>query len=1554
MVNEPLSMLLNDVSTLERARWFEILNASNASETLDELTRYCLDTLREMLPFHFAFFLLCDGERARLVLEQSRRVPPNLERALSALEMPREFFDTLSQPGALESLRVRVNEILRAHQVNGTLLIALTAGATTVGLLALAPDSHPEAQSFPLSQMASPEFLDAVGAVVGTGAKRLLKTELLHAREKAERVNQGALGEFTEAARTLAELTQRNHELERLQVISDHLNHGLIAPETANRVLDIVRELIHADAIAVQVIHATQSYATLVGARGFEADVTKWFACAPFQHELYQADGATVTASNLIEYMAQSKRILTTTDFAKVPDWNVTLFDALGYTALLAFPIQFDLRVHGLALCAWKNARGFDPHTLQLVENIAGQLGMALRQYRLLDDLRNRADLMQIVAQTSNWLQFAPRAEQALPRVIREIGAALKASYVVVQLWRGDHFEMVTASDARESHQCFGIAPYEKRLLASELPLVVNDVNAADVDAEQRAILLGLNMRASYAVRLYAHERALGLLFVNQDTPREWDTNDAQWIQAFAQQIAYALENKRLLDEVNQQVQESKTLGRVSRLIAAAMPPDRALYAVADQVARLFKADYVGFHLRKQDTLHLVAESRDLASTPVLPILPHHLQILEELIPIRVTNAEVDAANPAQREFLRKHGIVADLGVPLRAGNKALGILYISHHEPREWTDAQIQLAESFGQQIASALKTAQLHSELKIQVRDLRTLANDANMLARSRVPEVALPYAALDLRQLLGADYVGFHLVEGNELRVITENHHNLNEVRYPIKPYHQPILRDFQRIVITDRDVDAKNEMHRAMLAEYSLRADVAVPMVARGSAIGILFVSQATARQWQENEINLIETYAHYLAHVLENAQLLNEKEKRVLELSQLLEFSELTASIANQETLIEMALPLLNTLVGSDRVLALTFQDGQFHSLRSSDGQLFSAQPPPLTRGLRELIENRQPVLFDAAHPFPLDGAYATRMDFHAAKAFILIPLVMANETIGSLSFLFQTPQRFSDNAVRLAQSAGNQLAMALANSRLVQEQRTRLDKQSALSEFSLWCGTVRDSNTLEIEATQRVRVLLQVQATSIRQLHGTALTIGASDGYTNPEARAHPIVVNAPLERVLRHHKPYAISNLAQEKGVPAHWRERQMQEGFCSLLMLPMLAEHQVLGILTLFRDHVHTWQLNEIQFAQAVANTLALALSHVQQIEQVEHTSQELRATLDSVFSGVLTTDADGIIQSWNRAASDITDFTPDEMIGKRWDLEGPRVGTHKRDDNLIWEVMTEQRKQFSHAARTFRCADGREIQLREAAAPLLDLQGNVRGAVLAFWDWTMELETTRARLNQMSLLGHQLENKIGALLWGAEGLNNPTLKPSSRAEYMRLITDTRRELEQFSQELAALEREHVHNTIQDAPIELKKLVGTKIANWKLTHPEHHFRTRGAFDVVRGDEMRLAVVIDNLLDNACKYSPKGSTITVHAACPNSQQLRLTFHNQNVGNPLSRELQARLFERGARGDSDQPGSGLGLWLVRTKLDEIGGEVRVTSSARRGTSFIVTLNRPTR
>jgi signal transduction histidine kinase len=100
--------------------------------------------------------------------------------------------------------------------------------------------------------------------------------------------------------------------------------------------------------------------------------------------------------------------------------------------------------------------------------------------------------------------------------------------------------------------------------------------------------------------------------------------------------------------------------------------------------------------------------------------------------------------------------------------------------------------------------------------------------------------------------------------------------------------------------------------------------------------------------------------------------------------------------------------------------------------------------------------------------------------------------------------------------------------------------------------------------------------------------------------------------------------------------------------------------------------------------------------------------------------------------------------------------------------------------------------------------------------------------------------------------------------------------------------------------------------------------------------------DERLMVRILQNLVDNAVKFSPKNGRVCVRAT-PIDDQLRISVSDEGPGIPPA--LQSNVFDKFAAGDNLRRGSGLGLAFCKLAIEAHGGKIWVDSSAEQGTTF---------
>jgi signal transduction histidine kinase len=195
-----------------------------------------------------------------------------------------------------------------------------------------------------------------------------------------------------------------------------------------------------------------------------------------------------------------------------------------------------------------------------------------------------------------------------------------------------------------------------------------------------------------------------------------------------------------------------------------------------------------------------------------------------------------------------------------------------------------------------------------------------------------------------------------------------------------------------------------------------------------------------------------------------------------------------------------------------------------------------------------------------------------------------------------------------------------------------------------------------------------------------------------------------------------------------------------------------------------------------------------------------------------------------------------------------------------------------------------------------------------------------------------------------------------------------YMGPIPDAQREFLQKAYDSNERQLSTINDLLQIAQIDSNKivlypvmcdvgaLIDTVVNDQKVTATNRRqgvvVRKRGKSLSAWADETRLRMVFDNIIDNASKYSPENTTITVTVSAT-PDELRVEVTDQGVG--IDQQDWGKLFHKFSRIDNPRSiavgGNGLGLYLAKRIMKAHGGDIEVDSHLQDGSTFIIRLPR---
>ncbi|MHB0867298.1 MAG: PAS domain-containing sensor histidine kinase [Thermoleophilia bacterium] len=351
--------------------------------------------------------------------------------------------------------------------------------------------------------------------------------------------------------------------------------------------------------------------------------------------------------------------------------------------------------------------------------------------------------------------------------------------------------------------------------------------------------------------------------------------------------------------------------------------------------------------------------------------------------------------------------------------------------------------------------------------------------------------------------------------------------------------------------------------------------------------------------------------------------------------------------------------------------------------------------------------------------------------------------------------------------------------------------------------------------------------------------------------------------------------------------------------------------------------------------------------------QMREVLREQEKTAAVLSSVADGVFVVDNNRQITMWNRAAAQITGFTPDEMVGRvcRQSMS-PSEGQEEQVCMSLCESVPEIGQGTSGIGyEVLTCRkDGEPVWLSVSAAPIRE-GGQRAGSVHVFRDISQYKEIDQMKSDFVATVSHELRTPLTSILGFSKTLlrSDANFSEESRQSFLNEIVREGERLARLIEDVLSVSRIEAGNLRLDSkPVSVPDAVGHVIQNLSRLTTIHKFVINVAEEVtpVMADADKLHQVLLNLVVNAIKYSPDGGEIIV-SAVQEDEFVRFEVADRGVG--IKEEHLPHIFERfyraGPRSKRGATGTGLGLYVSQNLVEQMGGHIWAESTPGAGSRF---------
>jgi signal transduction histidine kinase len=924
----------------------------------------------------------------------------------------------------------------------------------------------------------------------------------------------------------------------------------------------------------------------------------------------------------------------------------------------------------------------------------------------------------------------------------------------------------------------------------------------------------------------------------------------------------------------------------------------------------------------------------------------------------------------------------------------------------RRPTPITLQTIELYAQFAASIVENAQLFQQAVDRNREFELLLNSSNAFSSTLDKETIVATLAQQAIEAIHAAGCTIYqwLPAQDQLVVIKDIVTRENTAvsplnkRFPIPdtPILATVLKNQQPQTVHLSSED-EIKLPLPIWATADNHVCTLVPLVLTGETYGLIQLLSGNGRLTSNAhyELKLLTALANQAASALEIALIFEDTYERERFYGAMGNVSLALNSSLDRETVLNLICSEGRRIFNVDGAYIWQLEGNQFvgsaaagHGAAEFVGATINKEDA--TSFVAKLAQNGEPTFLNSlAHEAQIEVRLPQP---EIIKSVLGVPLQREDDLTGILILVdTQHANRFSNKDVSWATTFGVQVAIALQNAKLFEEQRAfnetldhRVDERTqALNDESNRVKILLRITSELSASLDQDRVLnqaLQLVNGVVNAKEGAIMLIEQESGefiFQAAIGSERPIPLGGVPSGIMRHEglAGWMIDNrsavIVHDTLEDTRWLERETSMKHRSVLGVPLISneDEEIIGVLMMYHTEPNAFTMQQLDLVEAAAIQVANAISNASLykliFEQAEQLGSMLRteiiqkanleAILESIADGVIVADSQSKVDIANLPACNILDIPRDQLLGKSINELLGLYGhfgeswIHTIND---WAHNADRIEQWTYLADQLVIED-KFVSVH--LSPVLS-DNQFYGTVSIFRDITKEVEVDKLKSEFVSTVSHELRTPMTSIkgyadlmLMGAAGtMTDPQIR------YLQVIKNNADRLHMLVNDLLDISRIETGKTGLDLrPLDIPQIIEQVVDGHLKGRIQHEARTLDvetklapSLPLVNADHARITQVLTNLLDNALNYTPDNGRITINAKATHSY-VHISIKDSGIG--IAKENQEKIFDRFYRADDSEvqriPGTGLGLAIVRSLIEMHGGRLKVESELGKGSTF---------
>lgn len=829
------------------------------------------------------------------------------------------------------------------------------------------------------------------------------------------------------------------------------------------------------------------------------------------------------------------------------------------------------------------------------------------------------------------------------------------------------------------------------QVLGNDSQFTIDNIEAAEIPEHVKEFYRKTNGKSIMGSAIKNGNDKWGTIaIISTDEIRQWTPDEVKLMSTIADQIYLAIKQAELFSTTKKQAEREALLRNITEIIRSSLDINETLKIICSQVGKLFNVErctitkclvqdidrYSGIvegEFKSRENIAGLMEARPNISVDNY----WNKHILGNHLTLKIDNIHTSDIPEYFREFYARLNVKSLLGVPIRKGNEAWGLITIVTTDAyREWPDEDVELLETISAHIYIAIKQAELYSRTKKLAENEKLIRNISNAVISNLTIEEVTKSIVTQIGKLLKTkrcfilayDEKLTYKLKFDRYSEYLANPETKSMIELDLKEfYHSHFFHKLcierKEVIVNDYNEYIQNEnltgsSAAEMLNSFGIFSGTALPIIYRGEIKGIFITHYSQSKNINEDDLNLLRMLVYQIGIVLHQSNLFEQSRKRaerenllrniIVAMRSTLNIKEVTKSIVTEIGRTFNSDRCFLRFLDLKRNIALTPEEFQEYraseeicsllSIDENSSALEDLSNMAYKQGLLTIEDTHEFIRENNLYGTPLE-AYFNELNIKSDYA---IPISITEDKYILLIFHFTKEiVRFDEEEKEFFKTLAHQAGIALEQAGLYRDQQKLAEKDKLLMNISNTIRNSLDINEVLDLICQKMCETFSIQKVFIFGDDDIAVSSRLfSVEHNSSSGNTEQIILNNGKKiqefwrNSVKSNKEVYIINQQNADEEPELLVEMFVNSSAKSLIAVPVKKFDDIWGWLVLVQTCCsRDWSQEEISLLKSVTDQVYLAVKQASIYSQSQKTN-ELKSELLANVSHEFRTPLNAII--------------------------------------------------------------------------------------------------------------------------------------------------------------------------------------------------------------------------------------------------------------------------------------------------------------------------------